>query len=220
MNITEPDWMRLEPTIWKEVFLYLDIDSLLSASVTCKNFRDIFSSYSQILKKVKIPLRFPEIDGNGQIDEITNRLKNHAELTRRYQILEITLLSDRILCEDEENRSRGRNSLRTCLMSTCNKLAQSVQTLTLQNCCILQKDVTEVLLPFVHVCDLKLIDIVLCDETTRTRVENFHISFPNLRTLSLQRCDFFCLILFKSQLLSWLIRLTFEPTLKNLKTSC
>lgn len=193
------DWERLPN--WSQIFDYLDVKSLLNASLVCKSF-DNYASSARMMRKLKLKIRFPEYNEAEQIEKFKDILKNHSLLTRKYQRLEILKIRDSFFIEDNiqrKKRVKGKakeHSIRTNLIATCHKLGQSVTDLSMQSCNVSQKDLTEILRPFVNVTDLILTEIVLSDDLPFDDTKNFNISFPHLKSLRLAQCDFFCLILF------------------------
>lgn len=126
-------------------------------------------------------------------------MRNHSQLTRRYQNLEIIRLRDKFLNNDEDEEPTDATQLRLNLMATCAKLSESVQELTMRDCQILKNDFMNILRAFIHVRVLTLTSIILSDDVPTARdSDDFNISFPNLTSLRLSNCDFFCLLLFKS----------------------
>lgn len=177
-------------TIWHQVFNYLDGKSLLAASETCTKFEEILSSSTKLLSKLKVTLSFPEIDTDAEIARIESRLRNHSQLTRRYQQLEIHRLRDGNFNRNHEMKNN--------FMSLIANLSQSVKVLKIDNCHILRQDLISLLLPFTRLRECSVTDLMLFDDVITAGSDNINISWPNLERLKLKRCDFFCLVLMKS----------------------
>lgn len=177
-------------TLWHEVFSYLDAKGLLAASETCTKFEEIVSSSTKLLSKLKVTLTFPEIDTDDEVARIEARLKNHSQLTRRYQHLVIYRVRD-------GNFNRNRE-MKNNFWSLIANLSKSVKVLKIDNCHILRQDLISLLRPFALIRDCSVTNLMLFDDVGLAGSDNVNVSWPNLKRLKLKRCDFFCLMLLKS----------------------
>lgn len=189
------EWHNIHDT-WPKVFSYLDTQSLLNASLVCKSFNDYLSTLD-VLKKLKVFLIFPQFKEDFEASAaIIKKLQNRRHLTRNYKMLEIDKLQDFFL--GIKTHEKGSEDSRSNLMRTFFKLSQSVETLILKNCNIRQKNLMYTLRSFVNVRELVMDDVEFSAKYPPIEYSNVNICLPKLKTLRLSKCDFFCLVIFKS----------------------
>lgn len=183
--------LELDDNTLHALFLFLDGTSLLRVSECCQRFKDIFSSSLKLLNNVNVKVNFPDnqVDQASRLQALKERIKGHHQLTRRYQRLELTRLRDEYLSGSDQNYSD--------FTSLIKKLAQSVRFLNIVNTHILRTDLIDLLLPFKHLQECSLSSLMFFDDVVPADTDD-EILCPNLKSLQLSQCDFFCLLLFKS----------------------
>lgn len=163
---------------------------MLAATECCQKFSQIFSSSTKLLSKVKVSLKFPETETDDELAQTDARLRDYHQLNRRYQQVEIVRFRDSYL-----NRSVKMRNNFTNLIA---RLSPSVKVLKIDNCHILRNDLVSLLVSFEVLRECYLTNLMLADDLAEPDNENFNVVWLNLKQLHLKNCDFFCLLLFKS----------------------
>lgn len=168
--------------------MYLDAKSLLKVSETCHYFKNIVSSSTKLLKKIKVTVELPENGDDSQLAKIENHISKYSQLTRPYQNLETIRLNDYFLYKKARNK--------TNFLAMVKQLGGSVKSLSINHCHILQNDLVSLLLPFIHLQECSFKNLMLFDHIANETVEN--LCCPGIKKLVLSECDFFCLVMFQS----------------------
>lgn len=164
---------------------------MIKASEACTKFNVIFSGSKKLLSKVKVSLKFPDVqienvDGTVQIE---SRLNSCPGPLRGYQHLEIIRLRDDIF-----DRT---SAVKSGFFNVISKLSPTVNVLIVKHCQILRKNLIKLMRPFQQLTECHFLHLMLQDNVARADIMA-HISCPNMRKLVFSNCDFFCLIFFKS----------------------
>lgn len=183
----------LDEVTWLDILEYLDAASLIKLSLTCNVFRELIGNSRILMKKIKFSINFPEESGE-ELKKIKKGLETCSKyLTRNYLNLQIKRLRDKILNKD----------MRDIFLSIISQFSVSVTSLEINNCYILRDDIVIILQSFVNLVELKLENLAFSDdlmpsEIVQQNLSSQSISCPNLKTLHLIQCDFYCLLLLRS----------------------
>lgn len=142
-------------------------------SETCKKFNEIFSGSKKLLSKVKVSLKFPDVETGDETLHIERRLNSQPGPMRSYQHLEVIRLRDDILHRTTELKSGFFNVISKLL---------NVNVLIVERCQILRKDLIRMLRPFHHLSECHFINLALHDDIAPADI-SINTSCPNLKKL-------------------------------------
>lgn len=162
----------------------------MNATESCQKFEQVFSSSTKLLEKIKVSLKFPEVETCRDLTKFNSKLQNHTQLTRPYQAFEVINVRDLFLNSEDEMR---RN-----FFEIIKKLAPSVKTLKIGNCNVTRHDLVSLMLPFTQLRMCSLTNLMIFNDLPPEEPEDYALSYPHLKKLQIIDCDFFGLLMFKS----------------------
>ncbi|CRL01482.1 CLUMA_CG014340, isoform A [Clunio marinus] len=184
------EWVHLTDNIWIDILGYLDVKSLLNASESCSRLNEIISSSSMLIDKINVAFKFPAMPTDRSLAKIDKLIENSSALTRRYRNLTIFRLRDNYLHHAHRTKSE--------FMEFNTRLSETIQNLKIVDCSVLRDDFVALLQPYVNLKECTFARIMFSDEIVPTDSYVNTLKCSNLKKLMLSRCDFFCLLLFKS----------------------
>lgn len=186
------DCRNIPESIWIEVFIYLDVQSLLRTTETCRLFASIFVSSSKLRDKVRIKVNIND-DVPAQLQILMNSQRTYRNMF--------------LGCDETIFNRTNNTQLDGCNLHTIRDMfGENVVSLKLKNIYTKTDSLIELLKSFLNLrsCNFEKIYLSdhsnfyyhLMDDRDREILETNSFPFTKLEELVLVRSDFFCFYFF------------------------